>query len=304
MQVTLFCDESGPKGRATLSETYPGEAGVFAGILIPEHQLERTTAALNSIVFGYRSAEKLRIADLSAEQQQEMRSRLFAYLHAERIACVYEAIHVEGFRSAFSSEKQMISDLRAARNSPVQIGRNEQPPDLHSELFSGLFGKAVAFCADYDEGGCSLKVIVDRVDAPILARFRAVAAELIGPGDQESRVVTGFDPRTRSVVRSTVTATTTIPAALELPSIQYTIDTVSSDTGPMVAADVLANSLCHLFSQRSPAEAGQPLNTPRAVCDHVLKDNFVGLWSNPRGLYFADSAYMHPAERARIGRVS
>lgn len=37
-RIYFYCDESGAKGYADQQEKYPGEVGVFAGLLVPEQQ--------------------------------------------------------------------------------------------------------------------------------------------------------------------------------------------------------------------------------------------------------------------------
>ena len=48
-KVFLYCDESGAKGYANQNEAYPGEIGVFAGIMVPEERLEPVKLVFDEI---------------------------------------------------------------------------------------------------------------------------------------------------------------------------------------------------------------------------------------------------------------
>ena len=106
MKVYLVCDESGAKGRATNREQYPGETGVFAGFLVPEAHKNQVENALGCIVSRYSSDGKLHITDLELQQQQSLRDEVFVYLLDHKVYCTYEAIYVEGFRSAFKTSRK------------------------------------------------------------------------------------------------------------------------------------------------------------------------------------------------------
>ena len=64
-KVILYCDESGAKGYADQDEAYPGEVGVFAGIMVPDELLATTRIEFDRIAAHYATeAGKLHIADL------------------------------------------------------------------------------------------------------------------------------------------------------------------------------------------------------------------------------------------------
>lgn len=46
MKFILACDESGAKGYADQDEQFPGQIGVFAGLLVPDQILAQVEAAL------------------------------------------------------------------------------------------------------------------------------------------------------------------------------------------------------------------------------------------------------------------
>lgn len=77
-KVFLYCDESGAKGYADKDEAYPGETGVFAGIMVPEECLGTVKPVFDQIAARYTPASgKLHIADLARVQQEDLRNELF-----------------------------------------------------------------------------------------------------------------------------------------------------------------------------------------------------------------------------------
>ena len=76
--VVLACDESGAKGYADQDESFPGEVGAFAGILIPQQEREeKARPVFQALCDHYRPASgKLHIADLAPEQQEALRADL------------------------------------------------------------------------------------------------------------------------------------------------------------------------------------------------------------------------------------
>src|SRR4030088_1504695 len=93
--VVLACDESGAKGYADQDETFPGEVGVFAGILIPQQEREEQVRPIfQALCVSYRPASgKLHIADLPPEQQEALRADVFAAIKQAGLPCFWYAIH-------------------------------------------------------------------------------------------------------------------------------------------------------------------------------------------------------------------
>jgi hypothetical protein len=95
--VVFACDESGAKGYADQVESYPGEVGVFAGILVPQ-ELDATAQQEFRAVYGrYKPATgKLHIADLPPNQQEALRREVYAAISKLNLSCSWYAIHVGG----------------------------------------------------------------------------------------------------------------------------------------------------------------------------------------------------------------
>jgi hypothetical protein len=140
-----------------------------------------------------------------------------------------------------------------------------------------------------------LEVRTDRVDAPILEKFEEAAQALVDFGVKVKRV-TGFDSATKAVVEGHV-ITKEVPESDQLPiTVEHLeIKEVDDTDGLVVAADVLANSLNHLFRNRSDAERFTPLNVPKAVAAHPLAQH-LDSFANWGGYNFTDSYYRHPED--------
>ena len=116
----LYCDESGAKGYADQNEAYPGEIGVFAGIMVPEECLATVKPVFDQIAARYMpESGKLHIADLSPEQQGAIRDELFVAIKSTKLPCFWYAIHVAGLHAHHRLQKTLLEQqseiLRSAR---------------------------------------------------------------------------------------------------------------------------------------------------------------------------------------------
>lgn len=301
--VYLICDESGAKGYDDKPEVIKGELGVMAGFLVPHRALPDVRARLGSIAWGFSQTGKLHITDLSAEQQADLRSRIFSYLSAvsgDAPCLLYEAIHRQGFHEWGETVRDAATKARAARRSSVAISAHESKDRLHSALFTGLFSKAVVFVVDQFgwEAAVNVVVITDRIDEPIRREFHEAALRLLGLGGPETRTVKGYDRHAGHVVEGQIR---TAARGIETDFSRISFDIVSEDTPLTLAADVPANSVAHhLGKSRPEAQLGASLNTKAAIAGHPLERHFYACWDETMGdAYAADALYMHPLEGRR-----
>jgi hypothetical protein len=302
MKIILACDESGAKGYADQDEQHAGEVGVFAGVFVPEEDLAATEFRLEAAIAPYRGNDgKLHITELPPEQQGGLRSSVFAAILELRLPCFWYAIHVAGFHDFHRKTQQIFADARidmaASNPNPrVKVGSpREKPESLHAILFAGLYGHIVAYIEECRPGPAEIAVRTDNVDAPIAKLFRQKAESLLHTGPRTT-TATGFDTLTRSVVSADIRFEVEIPASLQIATTvdSLTITPVGDEDPIVVAADVLANSLCHLFHNRSPDELYGDLNRPSAVKRHPLLprlDTFID-WGYRD---ISDRMYRHPA---------
>jgi hypothetical protein len=295
--IVIFCDESGAKGYADQSEQIAGETGVFAGYVVRRSDLATVEGELQAALSEFhKEKQKLHIADLSPEEQGVLRERVYDVLG--RLPCFYEAIHVEGFhasyeriRGAVAKAAELAKASASSTHSEIKVSkRGVEPRSLHVELFLGLYTRILTFCLDQGKTDLKIEIRTDRIDGPILEKFHKEVARFWG--DKVTVEVTGWNLRTESVVKGSFSLTLRgkpspflIQECLIRPGV--------SDDNLVVAADVLANSLNHLFCERGPEQRCRPLNCNDAISRHSL---FASLSSFRRGSSwdFSDSFYAHP----------
>jgi hypothetical protein len=116
--IIMACDESGSKGYADRDEAWPGEVGVFAGILVPADALNAIAPCFDAVVRRFATNEgKLHVTDLPPEKQEALRSEMFNLIKAHKLPCFYEAIHVAGFHQAHHEVNELVDRARAAIGS-------------------------------------------------------------------------------------------------------------------------------------------------------------------------------------------
>ncbi|KAA0980905.1 hypothetical protein [Pseudomonas sp. ANT_J28] len=301
-RIYFYCDESGAKGYADQQEKYPGEVGVFAGLLVPEQQHAELSIKLNVIAKRFTPEQgKLHIADLPEEQKGALRQALFDEIRAAHIPCFWYAIHVAGFNDYHIQQAELLRDHRAQveaqRNSPARVKMGsvrEELPSLHVKLFGGLHAHVVAFLLERNMSDVDLLIRTDHVDEPLAKEFEKEALSLL---DNKSEVIkaTGFDTVDKRVVNGQLTLSVHYPADMHIPAVisNMSLTAIGETDGLILAADVLANSLNYHFKSRTEGELYAPLNDPEAVANHPLYehlDAFYG-WSSD---LVGDGLFAHP----------
>jgi len=299
VKYIMACDESGAKGYADQVEQYPGQVGVFAGLLVPEAMLAPTERALEAAIAPHRTGDgKLHITDLTPADQSALRTGIFDVVRTLELPCFWYAIHVEGFNAHHLRMAKLLADSVSqaqALGSSVKSGAPREKPDLlHVELFRALYGHMVAFIEERAPGEVEIEARTDRVDTPIAKSFRAEAERLLEPS--RSSVVTGFDPETRQVVKRELHFHTEFPPELQVTTQVKSLDLriVGDDDPIVVAADVLANSLYHHFRGRGADQLYKELNRPEAVKGHPLALNLDTFWNWGGGDLVGDRMFRHP----------
>lgn len=303
-KVAFYCDESGAKGYADQVESYPGEIGVFAGIMVPEECLATVQPVFDQIAARYMpKLGKLHIADLPTEQQDALREELFAAIRSATLPCFWYAIHVDGLHAQHENIKtilkQNIDTLRSARDGvEPRIKRSsprEEPSSMHIELFTGLYSHLIAFLSERGKQDVDVMIRTDHVDTPIVKKFSKVAAELLS-NDPYISTLTGFDTLEKKVVTGSITTTVKWPPELDFSPMvsSLSITTMPHSDGLVLAADVLANSLHYLFKSRDEDSLYSSLNCREAVENHPLS-NYLDTFTN-WGVadYVGDGIYQHP----------
>ena len=226
MDVYLICDESGAKGYSDVSEAYPGEMGVFAGYLVDQNQLPMIRDRMTKIASKYfANAAKYHIADLPNEKKEELRREVFEVIGQSNLTCIYEAIHVEGFKAAHDNEQEIKNDIKKSIRSGIIISGNIKKDSLHKILFQGLFAKAIAFCLDTYSNAYKLIVLVDRIDRPVYKSIKESANELTDFTPSETKIK-GWDASCQQPVKGSIKVTMNIPESYGYVSISRNMNLI------------------------------------------------------------------------------
>ncbi|MDH0796450.1 MULTISPECIES: hypothetical protein [Pseudomonas] len=302
-RVFFYCDESGAKGYADQKEAFPGEIGVFAGILVPEQLHADLSEKFDTIALQFKPAEgKLHIADLPDEQKGALRQALFDEIQAAGLPCFWYAIHVAGLNDYYTQQNELLRTSRAAveaqRISPARVKTGsvrEELPSMHVQLFAGLHAHIVAFLLERGLTNVDLEIRTDQVDSPLNKKFEEVATELLETDPQVIQT-TGYDTLEKKVVHGQMTISVQYPAEMEIPPVirSLSIKPIDDSDGLVLAADVLANSLHHHFKNRTEEELYSPLNEPEAVARHPLFEHLDAFYNWGTGDFIGDSLYRHP----------
>ncbi|MBW8635577.1 hypothetical protein K1W69_00135 [Hoeflea sp. WL0058] len=301
-KIVFACDESGAKGYADQAESFPGEVGVFAGVLVPEECEGVARQEFQAILDKYApKSGKLHIADLPEGQQEGLRRDVYAAIRKLNLPCFWYAIHVEGLRTWHEMQRKIIEEARMSaslhRPEPrVKQGSvRDKPPSMHEELFAGLYSHIIAFLEERSRKKVSVEIRTDQIDSPIVKNFESVAKRLLSD-DPYLTTVKGWDTITKKVVEGRVEVGVNIPPSLKLEVVvtELAINVVREGDGYVLAADVLANSLNYLFKNRSSSELYKPLNHPDAVIEHPIAENLAAFCDWGSGDPIGDKLYSHP----------
>lgn len=302
MDVYLICDESGAKGCSDVSEAYDGETGVFAGYLVDQNQIPVIRDRMATIAFKYfANAAKYHIADLQNEKKEELRREVFEVICQNNLTCIYEAIHVEGFKAEHDRIQEIKNNAKKSTRSEVRISSNVKKDSLHEVLFQGLFAKAIAYGIDTFSNAYKLIVLIDRVDWPVYKSIKGSAKELTDFSQTEVKN-TGWNPRSQQVVKGTIKIMMDIPNSYGMSDIENAVFELNMDekNSPlMLGADILANSINYVFKSRNKEDIGKPLNDKSSVQTHQLIGQFYGFMDDADQAWTSDIIYMHPLERIR-----
>lgn len=301
MKVYLICDESGAKGYSSVSEKYPGETGVFAGFFVNESNLENIKKETGTIASKYFQNGKYHINNLADVKKEELRNEVFEFFKRNNLTCVYEAIHVEGFKTEYELRNKIKNTSKNITRSDIRVSNRIDPESLHEKLFQGLFAKTIAYCIDTFENNYELIILADRVDKKILKGFIKKSDEVTDFSPSEKKV-TGYDTKNQRVVNGSIKISINIPESYGMSDIENTSFELILDeenNSIMLAADILANSIDYIFKSRSKEEIGKPLNDRKALQSHLLADQFYGFMNETDKAWISDIFYMHPKERVK-----
>jgi hypothetical protein len=293
--VVVFCDESGAKGYADKPEKELGEVGVFAGFPVQRADVERLAYDFRKGLEEFRegSSGKIHIADLSPENQEKLRRKVYTILLGREVPCFYEAVHVQGFHAAYKQACELGEMLAA--NLGKRPKRKLPPQSLHVHLFLGFYGKILSFCRRLGITRMTVEIRIDRVDGPILEEFRSAARDILT--GTKKYPTKHYDPIAKKVTKGIATWKIESPSA-PIDVQACVIRSTAKYPDLILAADVLANSLSHDLRNRASDQKLGPLNIKKAVSTHPLARLLQS--GQSRLVYdFADGWFSHPQNPTR-----
>lgn len=167
--------------------------------------------------------------------------------------------------------------------------------------FSRGYRHLIAFLEERQLKEIDIELRTDKIDNPIIDQFEAVAKVLLTE-DPAVKKVEGFDTVTSRRVEGAIKVELKFPPEMHIEAVvrSLSINPVREGDGLVLAADVLANSLEHLFKNRKDEERYNALNAPEAVAAHPLAkylDAFVD-WGT--GDLVGDRLYRHPKSTTNL----
>jgi hypothetical protein len=292
--VVVFCDESGAKGYADQLEKEPGEIGIFAGFPVRRENLGLLAAEFKNELAEFReNTGKIHIAEMSPERQERLRQKVYTVLLRRPIFSFYEAIHVQGFHSAYKRDCEFFENLAAKLGKTPK--KKPVPQSLHVHLFLGFYASILGFCSRVGITSVAVEIRTDRVDGPILNKFYSAGEDFLS--DTRNYEVTRWDRETSKVTEGSVTLKLKgSPAPIAVRD--CLIKPAADDSDLVLAADVLANSLNYHFRNRPTDKKFGPLNIKEAISTHPLAPLLIVRQS--RSVWdFADSFFAHPSNPER-----
>jgi hypothetical protein len=296
--IIFACDESGAKGYADQDEQCPGQVGVFAGILIPGDYAQEKLRPFQDLIANYAPPSgKLHIADLPEDRKEALRKDVYSFIQSSGLPCFWYAIHVAGFHRHYKNEQLLIESARkATASSTVKRGSpRSNPASLHEALFEGLYAHLIAFLEECGKTDVCIEIRSDQIDAPIIQEFKKAAMRLLSTAPTVSQS-TGFDTVTRSIVRGQISSQIKYPPELAVKTVvrELVFNPIREGDGLVLAADVLAHSLNHLFENRPQSELYGDLNRPEAVALHPVARNLDTFKDWGSADLVGDRLYRHP----------
>lgn len=277
-KVYLICDESKSKGFSDNDETFEGEFGVFAGYLLDNENFGKIEFESQKIHSKYsQSDKKIHITDLEKSKMEELRNDVFNLLSENKINCVFEAISVKGYKRSHDAMIETEKEFAADLIHKYSFSKNNKSERLHSDLFEGIFSKAIAYFIDKLNDKFSMTIITDMIDEPVRKEFEQKAKEFLTPFPS-----TITEKRYNKIEKKPESIKTTFKTN-EIESDDFSkieFEIVSEDNSLTLIADVLANSLSYYILQEVILNADINLNSKNAINKYPIKQLFYGLSSD------------------------
>lgn len=276
VEIYIVVDESGAKGKSNKNENHIGEFGVMAGFVSFQRGIEVLRRYSNQLTISCeQSGNKLHVTDLSQENRELLRNKIFMFMQKHKIPWAFAATYVNGFFHFNDFE-----------------GR---PRLLHAQLFSELFSKLLCFTKVRFPGEeIVVNVITDTIQDKTKRAFENEIKEKIfyyTKGERTS-IIKRYNSDTKEHEFAEIKSKLA-PEVFEdirIPDIKYNISI--EDTSLTLIADVLVNSVFrHIKSKlESTEESNVDLNSCKMIEGHYLSSTCYGC-SSDEVLSYSDIAF-------------
>lgn len=262
MTVYLIIDESGEKGYSNnkkhsknISED-ENKFGTMVGYFIVEEQLEIIREILKEKFkpfSKYSKNGKLHITDLPKEEQPLLRETVLGILRESEARWIHMSINKKGFEN-YSGEEKL---------------------SLHSELFNGIFVKAISYIYDNTRSKTiNLKVISDTLVKKTIKDFEksVLFIKNLMSGQREH-----IKHKKGYTMKSTVEFSDNSFLLDEL-----TIDITCEDTELTLVADVLSNTTYYFLNQELKSNPNTNLDAFQSLKNHPLQSLVYGCFDHTK----------------------
>lgn len=305
MTLYLVCDETGSKGYSDKHEKYPGDFGLFVGLLLNEEKYHEYLNLMEEIKEKYfQGIDKVHISDAKPGDQDSIRQIVHKFILDHEIPVIFEGIYAQGFNESVSRREALRVSAKelVEEQSDIKINSRELKESLHVDLFEGLFVKGVEYYEN-NHGDEPFIIITDPVDEPIKASFVSSIRNLINLGEPKIYTTKAFRPSTKTPISSNTKISSSqnyYKPNVDMENVCLRIESKVHALGP----DVVASSLeyhVRQINQNRLTSGGTlvGLNGRDAVSGHPLEGCFKCIDNNN----FTDKEYDHPGANEGVKKL-
>lgn len=253
MTVYLIIDESGEKGYSKNISTDGDKFGTMSGYILFDFQIEIARKILKEIFSSFSSNGKIHMSALPKEEQKRLRETALGFLRDCDIKWVHMSIYNKGFKNYSDDEKLL----------------------LHSELFNGVFIKAISYIYDITRSEIiNLKVISDTLDKRTIKQFEKYVLSL-------KNLMSG--QRENIIHKKDYTMKTTVDFGDNFFSLdELTMDITCEDTELTLIADVLSHTTHDCLKQELELNPDTNLDAYQSLGNHPIQGLVYGCYDHTK----------------------
>lgn len=285
--LPAYIDEAGARGKVRdLSPERDHEFGLMCAVLFdPEGHakaIQDFTPPFEEFCNAMPSGAKLHITDAFKPGNEAwgavartVRKQYIQLILSTRPMVIYAARRLRLEREMHDSSQNLLSDARAARQSPIKIVGENRPSDerIEDNLITSLALRLDAFAADMASQVHDVKqvdLLFDEID--IAERYESII-QRTREVSKNTTFVKGWDPAQSTRVQGTINIEVNAPFRINTKFIGG-IHVVGKEHPLILAADIVTNHLAHHLKK---LQNNAPLNAPSSIDGWVLQDRVWGV---------------------------